>query len=163
MENDRALFRVYDRIMEDLNSTPSPLFVTAATTTDNNLALSPLSSTNRHDSRIRRQETTAVSSIDAAAADVQQDGNEESNNEREIGEHPSDLSRNEGDDNADNSDNRDGPRDRLEGRRGSQRAARDRRGGRLTVSTIAAMQQRQRQRRRHHHQPLPVLLPIWGI
>ena len=161
MEYDRALFRVYERIMEDLNSTPSPLFVTATTTTDNNLALSPLSSTNRHDSRIRRQETTAVSSIDAAAADVQQDGNEESNNEREIGEYPSDLSRNEGDDNADNSDNRDGPRDRLEGRRGSQRAARDRRGGRLTISTIAAMQQRQRQRRRHHHQPLPFILPIW--
>jgi hypothetical protein len=72
MEYDRALFRVYERIMEDLNSTPSPLSVT----TDNNLALSPLSSTNRHDSRSFRQETTAVSLIDVAAADgvQQQDG-----------------------------------------------------------------------------------------
>jgi hypothetical protein len=157
MEYDRALFRVYDKIMEDLNSTPSPLFVT----TDNNLALSPSSSTNRHDSRSFRQETAALSLIGVAAADgvQQQDGNAESNNEREIGEHPnSDSSLNEGDDNADNRDRpRDRPRDRQEGRPGGQRA--NRQGGeRLTISTIAALQQRQRRRQ---HQPLPFLLPIW--
>ena len=155
--------------MEDLNSSPSPLLLTATLATSSSLntvtAVSPLSSTMTNESsasafprgrrrrglRNRRVEeadvtSPAVSPDSAAYVEGADDSNEDDDDDHNDIDDNNLLER----------------RGRGGGRRGRiAGTVVARRQGRQLSTTISTMATLQHRRRRRQHQPLPFLLPIW--
>ncbi|KAL3809407.1 hypothetical protein ACHAXA_007007 [Cyclostephanos tholiformis] len=186
MEYDRALYRVYERIMEDLNSSPSPLQLTTVIAPSFSLAtvtsVSPLSSTMTNDAVVvssalashrgrsrglrNRHNMEEMGGFSANTSPDSADdvvASDDDSNEDELGG----LNRGQGsDDDIDGSGNHDDYNFNRRGRRGEMQgrtagiilAARESRQLSTTVSTRETLHHRQRWRQ---HQPLPFLLPIW--
>jgi len=153
MEYDRALFRVYERIMEDLNASPSPLALTssptsassrnAAFTADNNGAIdaSTPSRSSRGDGLRRRGRVQTASE------------NGGSNELNGVGEQPDDE--NEPDDGPDSDHPAlDNDNDRRRRRRQQRQAPRQ-------MPALARRQFSSSMQQQRRHEPIPFILPIW--
>jgi hypothetical protein len=149
----------HGRIMEDLNSTPSPLLLSTATAPSFSpttvVSVSPVPSTMTYNRRNTLE--VDVSSPDSADIVVGDDVS----NEYELGERINYRGPDNDDDESDNHDDHIDRRGRGGERRGRTTrtilAARDGRQQSRTISTRATLNHRQRWRQ---HQPLPFLLPI---
>jgi len=151
MEYDRALYRVYERIMEDLNASPSPLALATTTSAgQNNISQHSDGLRRRHilsnnsqddvDSSVVTSPLAARDSLGPNNSDVSDDIIETNNNNTtESGDETNNTNRQQ----------------RRRGRRQRRRDA-------IAQLPIIARRQfttaTQQQRR---HQPLPFIMPIW--
>ncbi|KAL3777962.1 hypothetical protein ACHAW5_003396 [Stephanodiscus triporus] len=176
MEYDRALYRVYERIMEDLNSSPSPLLLATTTASSSSLAaaassVSSLLSTMTNDPRSRRrglrnhrmEEAASVSSSAALPDSAAFADGDDDSNEDEVEGRNSDRSPDYDDGDHDHDDNNYLERTGRGGRRrgridGTTLAGRQ---GLQFSTTMPSMTTLQYLQRRRQHQHLPFLLPIW--
>jgi len=160
MEYDRALYRVYERIMEDLNASPSPL----ALTTESSAGQNNISQHNsdglrrRHNHSNNSQDDVEHSSVvtsPLAARDSLGPNNSDVSDDIIETNSNNDNNNAESSDETNNSNNNTNREQRRRGRRQRRRDA-------IAQLPIIARRQfttaTQQQRR---HQPLPFIMPIW--
>ena len=148
MEYDRALYRVYERIMEDLNASPSPLaLITTSSAGQNNISQHSSDGLRRRHNRSNYSQGDVDSSVVTSPLAARDS----------LGPNNSDVS----DDNVETNNNTN-IESETDDRQQSRRGRRQRRRDAIAQLPIIARRQfttaTQQQRR---HQPLPFIMPIW--
>ena len=159
MEYDRALYRVYERIMEDLNASPSPLALTTTISADqNNISNNSDGLRRRHNNHSNNNSQGDVDSsvvITSPLATRDSLGPNNSDVSDDIIETNSNNDNNNAESGDETNNNNNTRQQRRRGRRQRRRDA-------IAQLPIIARRQfttaTQQQRR---HQPLPFIMPIW--
>ena len=158
MEYDRALYRVYERIMEDLNASPSPLALTSPSSAgQNNISQHNSDGLRRRHNRSNNSQgdvdSTAVTSPLAARDSLGPNNSDVSDDIIET---------NSNNNNNNNNNTESGDETNNTNRQQRRRGRRQRRRDAIAQLPIIARRQfttaTQQQRR---HQPLPFIMPIW--
>ncbi|KAL3766668.1 hypothetical protein ACHAWU_003424 [Discostella pseudostelligera] len=163
MDYDRALYRVYERIMEELNASQSPLAMTTTAATSSSAAATTMAGQPRSIHQSRQQNLPRTARLGGGRQELETDGvAATSASDMEGGDaSPAGISNNDGDVQlglTNNDTGNGGARISMTDRTAPARIPPTLTRRRHSSFSTLAMQQRQRQRQ---HQPLPFLFPIW--